>query len=158
MDASVFYTRLPCCTRRSWNCCCVSRVFTYFYLQLWNCRGLASPGFTHCLSCVGNYSRTRRLYSPATAVTVEPSSCQTFPTPACDAMNRQPFLGSGSVHAWRGVFGACFPPPSQLSVAARVTAANISTTWRLFFFKLLLFCLFFQARQHLHLSCIIKSR
>lgn len=111
MDASVFYTRLPCCTLRSWNCCCVSGVFTYFYLQLWNCRGLASPGFTPCLSCVGNHSPTPRLYNPAAVVTVEPSSCQSFPTPACDTMNRQPSLGSGTVHARRGALGACVPPP-----------------------------------------------
>lgn len=145
MDASVFYTRLPCCTLRSWNCCCVSGVFTYFYLQLWNCRGLASPGFTPCLSCVGSHSPTPRLYNPAAVVTVEPSSCQTFPTPACDTMNRQPSLGSGTVHARRGALGACVSP-TQLSVAAtvaRVTAANISTTWRLFFFVFVLIIILF---------------
>lgn len=159
MDASVFYTRLPCCTLRSWNCCCVSGVFTYFYLQLWNCRGLASPGFTPCLSCVGNHSPTPRLYNPAAVVTVEPSSCQTFPTSACDTMNRQPSLGSGTVHAWRGALGASvfFPPPS--SVWQRLwQESQLLTSVVFLVFLLLLFCLFFQARQYMHLCRIIKSR
>lgn len=37
MNASVFYTQLTCCTLRSCNYRCVSRVFIYFYLQVWNC-------------------------------------------------------------------------------------------------------------------------
>lgn len=84
-----------------------------------------------CLSCVGNHSRTRRVSNPAAVVTVEPSSCQTFPTPACDALNRQPSLGSATVHAWRGVLGMCVCPPPPAAVA-RVAAANILTTWKFF--------------------------
>lgn len=37
MNASVFYTQLTYCTLRSCNYHCVSRVFIYFYLQVWNC-------------------------------------------------------------------------------------------------------------------------
>lgn len=37
MNASVFYTQLTCCTLRSCNYHCVSRVFIYFYFQVWNC-------------------------------------------------------------------------------------------------------------------------
>lgn len=61
MNASVFYTPLTYCTLRSCNYHCVSRVFIFFYLQVWN-NGVwcfdsdFSLGFSLYLFCIKKHS------------------------------------------------------------------------------------------------------
>lgn len=59
MNASVFYTQLTYCTLRSCNYLCVSKVFIYFYFQVWNsgawCFDLDFfhfSNFSVCLFCI----------------------------------------------------------------------------------------------------------
>lgn len=55
MNASVFYTQLTYCTLGFCNYHYVSRVFIYFYLQVWNCGARCfdfSLGFSLSLFCI----------------------------------------------------------------------------------------------------------
>lgn len=133
MNASVFYTRRPCCTLRSWTCCCVSGVFTFLYLQLWNCLGSASPGFT----------------TPS-VLCRKPLSCLPCLKPSCRRHSRTqlvPNIPNAGLRRWSA--NLLWAPVlfmhgktllecvffSLPAIVARVAAANILTTWKLFSFS-----------------------
>lgn len=82
MNASVFYTQLTYCTLRSCNYHCVSRVFIYFYLQVWNSGVWCfdsdfSLGFSLYLFCIKNHSYSS-LSPSITVVTVDPTSAKLY--------------------------------------------------------------------------------
>lgn len=82
MNASVFYTPLTYCTLRSCNYHCVSRVFIFFYLQVWN-NGVwcfdsdFSLGFSLYLFCIKKHSYSS-LSPSITVVTVDPTSAKLY--------------------------------------------------------------------------------
>lgn len=82
MNASVFYTQLTYCTLRSCKYHCVSRVFIYFFLQVWNCGVWCfdfSLGFSLSRFCIITTLVFHIIFLYHCCLS-RPNLCQTLPT------------------------------------------------------------------------------
>lgn len=83
MNASVFYTQLTYCTLRSCNYHCVSRVFIFFYLQVWNCGVWCLDfffplGSSLSLFCIITTLVSSIISLSITVVSVDPTSAKLY--------------------------------------------------------------------------------
>ena len=117
MNASVFYTQLTYCTLRSCNYHCVSRVFIFFYLQVWNCGVWCLDfffplGSSLSLFCIITTLVSSIISLSITVVSVDPTSAKLYlHTVVC------------------GLWYADWQPSLSLSLGSSTVRSRENTPW-----------------------------